>query len=211
MHARGHGQEGLYGHQPLVPFTRAELFKELKTYEDVVRECARVGRFGPPGCVQAALSGDEVCKPAVASILATLSNEEPVAVSIREIQDTSVYVLANMQRSGQYSVIPRVAGAEITPQEMILLGTVGLKFNLWGKVPAPSASAWSVRTCGSCRKSGRTSPIAGPPTRTRQVKVRVQTQGMESGQACGKALCAVKSCVGTSCAASASRSRGHGG
>ena len=53
---------------------------------------------------------------------------------MREVQDTNDFVMANMQRSGQYSVIPRVAGGEITPQEMILMGAVALKYNLWTKI-----------------------------------------------------------------------------
>merc|ERR1719436_68097 len=130
------GKKLFTGISPHFPFTRKELFeiikvKELKTYEEVVETCARAGKIPD---LQKALAGDEVCKPAVASILASLWQENPVKDGLKELQDTNDHFLANIQRSGQYSVIPRVPGGELTPDELILLGTVAKKFNLWTKV-----------------------------------------------------------------------------
>ena len=70
------------------------------------------------------------------SVLASRWNEVPVKDGTRELQDTNDFVMANMQRRGQYSVITRVSGGEITPQELILLVTVALKYNLWTTITA---------------------------------------------------------------------------
>merc|ERR1719419_2101646 len=123
------GKKTFTGISPNFPFTRRELFqiikvKELRTYEDVVRECAREGKIGD---LQKALAGDEVCKPVVASILASLWQETPVKEGLKQLQDTNDSFLGNIQRSGQYSVIPRVPGSELTAEELILMGTVAKK------------------------------------------------------------------------------------
>lgn len=196
------GKKAFTGISAHFPFTRAELFdiirvKELKTYQEVVNECARAGKIPD---LQAALLGDEVCKPVVASILASLWNDSPVQDGLRQLQDTNDFAMANMQRSGQYSVIPRVPGGEITPQELILLGTVALKFNLWTKITGAQriglfgANIWQLPEIWEDITYGRSS------FHNEQLKVstRLETEGMETGQAYGKALRAVKSCVGTS-------------
>jgi len=196
------GKTAFTGISAHFPFTRAELFeiirvKELKTYDQVVAECARAGKIPD---LQAALIGDEVCKPVVASILASLWGEVPVQEGLRELQDTNDFVMANMQRSGQYSVIPRVAGGEITPQEMILMGAVALKYNLWTKITGAQriglfgANIWQLPDIWEDLVRGRTSFHNDGE----KVSVNIETDGMESGQAYGKALRAVKSCVGTS-------------
>ena len=88
--------------------TRQELFeivkiKRIKTYDEVL---ASHGRGN--GC--------EICKPAVASILASLWNES--VVDQTTIQDSNDRFLANIQRGGTYSVVPRVPGGEITPEKL---------------------------------------------------------------------------------------------
>jgi len=194
------GKTAFTGISPHFPFTRAELFdiirvKELKTYEEVAKECARIGKIPD---LQNSLVGDEVCKPVVASILSTLWSENPLSNGLKDLQDTNDYVLGNVQRSGQYSVIPRIAGGEITPQEMILMGAVSLKYNLWTKVTGAQriglfgANIWQLPDIWEDLTYGRAS-FQGPKT-----MVNIETEGMESGQAYGKALRAVKSCVGTS-------------
>jgi len=196
------GKVAFTGISPNFPFTRAELFeiirvKELKSYEEVVRECARIGKIPD---LQKALVGDEVSKPAVAGILSSLWYEVPVNPGMREVQDTNDFVMANMQRSGQYSVIPRVAGGEITPQEMILMGTVALKYNLWTKITGAQrigmfgANIWQLPEIWEDLVKGR----CEFKNDELKVGVKIQTGGMESGQAYGKALRAVKTCVGTS-------------
>merc|ERR1719436_555294 len=196
------GKKLFTGISPQFPFTRKELFeiikvKELKTYEEVVETCARVGKIPD---LQKALAGDEVCKPAVASILASLWQENPVKDGLKELQDTNDHFLANIQRSGQYSVIPRVPGGELTPDELILMGTVAKKYNLWTKVTGAQriglfgANVWQLPAIWEDICYGRSS-FKGQDGK---VAVQIETQGMESGHAYGKALRAVKSCVGTS-------------
>jgi len=196
------GKKAFTGISPHFPFTRPELFeiirvKELKTFGEVVHECARQGKIPD---LEAALMGDEVCKPVVASILASLWGEVPVKDGLQQIQDTNDYFMANIQRSGQYSVIPRVAGGEITPQELILLGTTALKYNLWTKITGAQriglfgANMWQLPDIWEDLTYGKTSFH----NKEDGVSVNLKTTGMESGQAYGKALRAVKSCVGTS-------------
>jgi len=196
------GKKAFTGISPHFPFKRAELFdiirlKELKTWEAVVKECARVGKIPD---LEKSLAGDEVCKPVVASILASLWQENPTSDGLKQLQDTNDYFLANIQRSGQYSVIPRVPGGEMTADELILLGAVARKFNLWVKVTGAQriglfgANVWQLPSIWEDICYGRSSfmDVDG------KVKVKIETEGMQSGHAYGKALRAVKSCVGTS-------------
>ena len=107
-------------------FTRQELFdlvkiNGLKTYTSVLNT------FGKgDGC--------EVCKPATASILASLWNENILAKDRAPIQDSNDRFLANIQRGGTYSVMPRVAGGEISPEKLIVLGQVAQKYGLYTKI-----------------------------------------------------------------------------
>jgi len=196
------GKKLFTGISPHFPFSRRELFeiiklKELKTYEEVVEACARVGKIPD---LKKALAGDEVCKPVVASILASLWQESPVKSGLKELQDTNDHFLANIQRSGQYSVIPRVPGGELTPDELILMGTVAKKYNLWTKVTGAQriglfgANVWQLPSIWEELCYGRTSFESADG----KVAAKVETEGMESGHAYGKALRAVKTCVGTS-------------
>merc|ERR1719419_938927 len=196
------GKKAFPGISPNFPFTRKELFeiikvKELRTYEDVVRECAREGKIVD---LQRGLAGDEVCKPVVASILASLWQETPVKDGLKQLQDTNDHFLANIQRSGQYSVIPRVPAGELTAEELILMGTVAKKYNLWCKVTGAQriglfgANVWQLPEIWEEITYGRSSF----ESEDSKVRVAVETAGMESGHAYGKALRAVKSCVGTS-------------
>ena len=50
------------------------------------------------------------------------------------LQDTNDLHLANMQRNGTYSVVPRVPGGEITPDQLIALGTIAKDFGLYTKI-----------------------------------------------------------------------------
>ena len=105
-------------------YTRQELFeivkvKGIKSFNELVKTHGK-----GMGC--------EVCKPAVASILASLWNEN--IVEHTTIQDTNDRFLANIQRGGTYSVVPRVPGGEITPEKLIVLGQVAKKYNLYAKI-----------------------------------------------------------------------------
>lgn len=74
--------------------------------------------------------GCEVCKPAVASILADLHNKHGLDKPLHGLQNTNDKYLANIQRNGTFSVILRVAGGEITPDKLIVIGTVAKKYGL---------------------------------------------------------------------------------
>merc|ERR1712190_571092 len=173
--------------------------KELKTWEDVVENCGRIGKIPD---MKKAFAGDEVCKPVVASILASLWQENPVKDGLKQLQDSNDHFLANTQRNGQYSVIPRCPGGEITPDQLILLGTVAKKFNLWTKVTGAQrlglfgANMWQLPDIWEDITYGRSS-VASKDGSV-MVKINKPSDAMESGHAYGKALRAVKTCVGTS-------------
>ncbi len=59
--------------------------------------------------------GCDVCKPTVGSILASFWNDYVLDEQHIGLQDTNDIFLGNMQKDGTYSVVPRVAGGEITP------------------------------------------------------------------------------------------------
>jgi len=152
--------------------SRQELFHlvrvhGIRTFADLI---ARHGRGA--GC--------EVCKPAVASILAACWNEYVLATPHLGLQDTNDRFLANLQRDGTYSVVPRVPGGEITPEQLITIGQVGRKYALYTKITG-----------------GQRIDLFG--ARLEQLPLiwrDLVDAGFESGHAYGKALRTVKSCVG---------------
>jgi len=131
-------------------YSRTELFaiiraKQLKSFADVLHHSGGGGH----GC--------EVCKPAVASILAGLWNDYILRPEHQTLQDSNDRFLANIQRDGTYSVVPRVPGGEITPEKLIVLGVVARKYNLYTKITGGPARRF-VR-CQSARSAvdlGRT-------------------------------------------------------
>ncbi len=123
--------------------------------------------------------GCEICKPAVASILASLWNE-PI-LDHATLQDTNDRFLANIQRGGLYSVVPRVPGGEITPDKLIVLGQVAKKYRLYTKIT------------GGQRIDLFGAQVQDLPA----IWEELVAAGFESGHAYGKALRTVKSCVGT--------------
>jgi nitrite reductase (NAD(P)H) len=98
--------------------------KKLMTLPDVMRECGK-----DPDSL-----GCEVCKPAIGSILASLFNQHVMDKPLHGLQDTNDKFLANIQRNGTFSVIPRVAGGEITPDKLIAIGKVAKKYGLYCKI-----------------------------------------------------------------------------
>jgi NAD(P)H-nitrite reductase large subunit len=155
----------------------AGLYKKLVIAEDG-RLLAEHGSGEPDGC--------EVCKPAVASILASLGGTVGRARHILDgeqaaLQDTNDHFLANLQRNGSYSVVPRIPGGEITPQKLLALGEVARDFGLYTKITG-----------------GQRIELFG--ARVEQLPLiwrRLVDAGFESGHAYGKALRTVKSCVGS--------------
>ena len=153
--------------------SRQELFhlaklNEIKTFEELV---ARHGRGR--GC--------DICKPAAASIFASLWNEMVLEPKHAPLQDTNDHFLANLQKDGTYSVVPRVPGGEITPAGLIAIGEVAKKFGLYTKI----TGAQRIDLFGA---------------RVEQLPLvwkDLIDAGFESGHAYGKALRTVKSCVGS--------------
>lgn len=78
--------------------------------------------------------GCEICKPTLASIFASLFNQHVIDKPMHMLQDTNDKFLANIQRNGTFSVIPRVPGGEITAERLIVIGTVAKKYNLYCKI-----------------------------------------------------------------------------
>jgi nitrite reductase (NADH) large subunit len=124
--------------------------------------------------------GCEVCKPAVASMLASVSSGYVLDGEQASLQDTNDHLLANLQRNGSYSVVPRVPGGEITPEKLIELGTVARDFGLYTKI-----------TGGQ-----RIDMFGARVDQLPAIWRRLIDAGFESGHAYAKALRTVKSCVG---------------
>ncbi len=125
--------------------------------------------------------GCEVCKPAVASILASLWNEMILKKGNDTSQDSNDRFLANIQKGGTYSVVPRVAGGEISPQKLIVIGQVAHKYNLYTKIT------------GGQRIDMFGAHLSDLPN----IWEELINAGFESGHAYGKSLRTVKSCVGS--------------
>ena len=97
------------------------------------------------------------------------------------LQDTNDAFLGNLQKDGTYSIVPRIAGGEITPNKLIVLGQVAKKYNLYTKVTG-----------------GQRIDMFG--ARIDQLPViwkELVDAGFETGHAYGKSLRTVKSCVGS--------------
>jgi nitrite reductase (NADH) large subunit len=154
-------------------YSRQELFHlirvgKLMSFDAVIAKHGR-GR----GC--------DICKPALASIFASCWNEMILKPRHAPLQDTNDHFLANLQKNGTYSVVPRVPGGEITPEKLIVLGEVAKKFSLYTKI----TGAQRVDLLGA---------------RVEQLPLiwkDLVNAGFESGHAYGKALRTVKSCVGS--------------
>src|SRR6267378_281080 len=154
-------------------YSRQELFHlarigNLRTFDAIVVKHGQ-GR----GC--------DTCKPAVASILASCWNEMILKPKHAPLQDTNDHFLANLQKDGTYSIVPRVPGGEITPQKLIVLGEVAKKYGLYTKI----TGAQRIDLFGA---------------RVEQLPLvwkDLVDAGFESGHAYGKALRTVKSCVGS--------------
>ncbi|MGW1727778.1 nitrite reductase large subunit NirB [Streptomyces sp. NPDC002306] len=124
--------------------------------------------------------GCDICKPAVASILAGPDNGHILDGEQAALQDTNDHFLANLQRNGSYSVVPRIPGGEITPHGLITIGEIARDFGLYTKIT------------GGQRIDLFGARVDQLPTIWR----RLVDAGFESGHAYGKSLRTVKSCVG---------------
>jgi nitrite reductase (NADH) large subunit len=155
------------------PLTRQELFDVVAVHGyrrfDEIVEAHGTGR----GC--------DICKPAIASILASLLGGHVLDRDTRTLQDTNDAYLANLQKNGTYSVVPRIPGGEITPEKLIVIGEVARDFGLYTKI-----------TGGQ-----RVDLFGARMEQLPDIWRRLVDAGFESGHAYGKALRTVKSCVGS--------------
>lgn len=153
--------------------TRQELFDVVAVHGHRSFDQVVAGHGTGRGC--------DVCKPTVASILASQLNGHVLEGDRRVLQDTNDAYLANIQRNGTYSVVPRIPGGEITPDKLIVIGEVARDFGLYTKITG-----------------GQRIDLFG--ARMEQLPLiwrRLVDAGFESGHAYGKSLRTVKSCVGS--------------
>ncbi|MFT4125567.1 MAG: nitrite reductase large subunit NirB [Gordonia sp. (in: high G+C Gram-positive bacteria)] len=153
--------------------SRAELF-ELVRASGIRTFSGLIGRFGTG-------TGCDICKPTVASILASTSSDHILDGEQASLQDSNDHFLANIQRNGTYSVVPRVPGGDITAEQLILIGEVARDFDLYTKI-----------TGGQ-----RIDLFGATVDQLPAIWQRLVDGGMESGHAYGKSLRTVKSCVGS--------------
>ncbi|MFC3679820.1 nitrite reductase large subunit NirB [Bacterioplanoides pacificum] len=125
--------------------------------------------------------GCEICKPAVGSVLASFDNDYVLADDHIGLQDTNDIFLGNMQKDGSYSVVPRVAGGEITPEKLIVLGQIAQQYDLYTKITG-----------------GQRIDLFGAQLhQLPDIWQQLVDAGFETGHAYGKSLRTVKSCVGS--------------
>jgi nitrite reductase (NADH) large subunit len=153
--------------------SRVELFEVvrstgIRTFSELVARHG-VGR----GC--------DICKPTVASMLASLGGGHVLEGEQAALQDTNDHFLANIQRNGTYSVVPRIPGGEITPHKLMVIAEVARDFGLYTKIT------------GGQRIDLFGATVEDLP----EIWRRLVDAGFESGHAYGKALRTVKSCVGS--------------
>ena len=158
-------------------YTRQDLYniirvEKIKSFDDLLAKHGSTSGMGL-GC--------DICKPTAASIFASCWNEHVIDNKLHGLQDTNDYYMGNMQKDGTYSVVPRVAGGEITPEKLIALGEVAKEHNLYTKITG-----------------GQRVDLFG--ARSEQLPAIWKTlvdAGFETGHAYGKSLRTVKSCVGS--------------
>ncbi|MGV9555089.1 nitrite reductase large subunit NirB [Streptomyces sp. NPDC003401] len=162
--------------------TREELYEivlalRVTTYQDLLDRYGRDGARGGDGC--------DVCKPAIGSIIASLAPTIGASGYVLDgeqaaLQETNDHFLANLQKNGSYSVVPRIPGGEVTPEGLIVIGEIARDFGLYTKITG-----------------GQRIDMFG--ARVEQLPLiwtRLVDAGFESGHAYGKSLRTVKSCVG---------------
>jgi len=155
-------------------FTRQELYslvrvESIETFDELL---ARHGK-GHLGC--------DICKPAVGSILASCWNRPIMEPWLVPLQDTNDTFMANMQKNGTYSVVPRIPGGEITPDGLIAIGAVAKKYDLYTKITG-----------------GQRIDLFGAQLHELpDIWSELIAAGFETGHAYGKSTRTVKSCVGS--------------
>ncbi|WP_455921318.1 nitrite reductase large subunit NirB [Pseudomonas putida] len=154
--------------------TRQELYalarvEGIHSFEEML---AKHGR-GHVGC--------DICKPTVGNILASCWNQPIMDPSLAPLQDTNDTFMANMQKNGTYSVVPRIPGGEITPDKLIAIGAVAKKYDLYTKITG-----------------GQRIDLFGAQLHELpDIWSELIDAGFETGHAYGKSTRTVKSCVGS--------------
>ncbi|MFS2223777.1 nitrite reductase large subunit NirB [Pantoea sp. B65] len=126
--------------------------------------------------------GCEICKPLVASLLASCWNEYLLKPQHLPLQDTNDRYFANIQKDGSYSVVPRMPAGEVTPEGLIAIGQIARRYNLYSKI-----------TGGQ-----RIDLFGARLDQLPEIWQALIAAGFETGHAYGKSLRTVKSCVGSS-------------
>ncbi|MHA6161469.1 nitrite reductase large subunit NirB [Pseudomonas sichuanensis] len=125
--------------------------------------------------------GCDICKPAVGNILASCWNQPIMDPALVPLQDTNDTFMANMQKNGTYSVVPRIPGGEITPEKLIVIGQVAKKYDLYTKITG-----------------GQRIDLFGAQLHELPlIWGELIEAGFETGHAYGKSTRTVKSCVGS--------------
>ncbi|PYB72905.1 nitrite reductase (NAD(P)H) [Pseudomonas sp. LB-090624] len=155
-------------------YTRQELYglvrvEGIRTFSELLE---RHGK-GHTGC--------DICKPAVGNILASCWNQPIMDPALVPLQDTNDTFMANMQKNGTYSVVPRIPGGEITPDKLIVIGQVAKKYDLYTKITG-----------------GQRIDLFGAQLHELPlIWGELIEAGFETGHAYGKSTRTVKSCVGS--------------
>ncbi|MGA6103080.1 nitrite reductase large subunit NirB [Psychrobacter pocilloporae] len=153
-------------------YSRQELYSLIRVQGIKTFDALLDGHGSGHGC--------EICKPTVASILASCWNDYVLKPELTPLQDSNDYYLGNIQKDGTYSVVPRVPGGEITADKLIILGQVAKEFNLYTKI-----------TGGQ-----RVDLFGARLDQLPDIWTQLVDAGFETGHAYGKSLRTVKSCVG---------------
>lgn len=154
-------------------FTRQQLYhivraEQIRSFDELLHKHGK-GK----GC--------DICKPTVGSILASTWNDYILKNEHAKLQDTNDYFMANMQKDGTYSIVPRIPGGEITPQGLITIGKIAEKYKLYTKITG-----------------GQRIDLFGAQVHELpQIWKELVDAGFESGHAYGKSVRTVKSCVGS--------------
>jgi nitrite reductase (NADH) large subunit len=157
-----------------VAVSRSELFESVRVLGlQTVGEVLERFVAGGIGC--------DICKPVVASVIATQTSRYILDEGAGALQDTNDRALANMQKDGTYSVVPRIPGGEITPDKLAVIAQLAIDYGLYTKI-----------TGGQ-----RIDLFGARLEQLPEIWQRLIDAGMESGQAYGKSLRTVKSCVGS--------------
>lgn len=154
-------------------YSRQELYHLIRV-EKITTFDELLGRYGEGyGC--------EVCKPTIGSLLASCRNDYILRDDLVPLQDTNDNFLANMQKDGTYSVIPRSPGGEITPEGLLAIGAVAQEYHLYTKITG----------------SQRIAMFGAQKQDLPAIWEKLIAAGFETGHAYAKALRMAKTCVGT--------------